>query len=176
MERKNLVIMALCVCIGIMAVAYAAFTTTLNVNGTINASGTFAVTFTAPGANACVATTTVGSDTPSGTVTATAGTTTATLTAQLYTPGDVVTCTIPVKNTGTLQAKYVSNTVSNSLSATSTPIAVSVTSSTAAGTAIAANGTSSLVVTIKYNHTGTSQPTTTTKAFTVTANYSQYTK
>lgn len=172
MERKNLVIVALCVAIGVMAVAYAAFTTTLNVNGTINAAGTFAVTFTAPGSSACVATTTVGADTPTGTVTASAGTTTATLTTQLYTPGDVVTCTIPVKNTGNLKAKYVSSTISNSLTGTTTPIAVTVSSSTSTS-AIAANGTSNIVVVIKYNWSGNEQPTTTSKTFTINSTYTQ---
>lgn len=176
MEKKNLVMVALCVAIGIMAVAYAAFTTTLNVNGTVNASGTFAVTFTAPGANACVATTKVGADTPSATVTTTAGSTTATIAAKLYTPGDVVTCTIPIKNTGTLQAQYEKYSITNSLTASSTPIAVSVTATPAAGVAIAANATGSINVTIKYNYTGTDQPTVTSKAFTITANYKQYTK
>lgn len=170
MERKNVIMVALCVMIAVMAIAYAAFTTTFNVNGTINASGTFAVTFQTGGS--CTATTKVGADTPSGTVTATAGATTATITANLYTPGDVVTCTIPVKNTGNLRAKYVSSTVSNSLTASSTPIAVTVASSTGTN-AIAANGASNITVTVKYNYTGTTQPTTTSKTFTITSNYTQ---
>lgn len=169
MEKKNLVIVVLCVAIGVMAIAYAAFTTTLNVNGTISASGTFAVTFTAPGTGACTGTA-AGTDTPTGTVTATAGATTATLSVSLYTPGDTVTCKIPVKNTGNLKAKYVSSTISNSLTATSTPIAVSVTNYTAK---LAANGTGTVDVLIKYNWTGTSQPTTTSKTFTVTTQYTQ---
>lgn len=172
MRRKNYIMVILCVAIAIMAIVYAAFTTTLNVNGTINASGTFAVTFQS--GYSCTATTKAGTDTPKGTITTTAGTTTATLSVSLYTPGDVVTCTIPVKNTGNLQAKYVSSTISNNLTASTTPIAVSVSSSTGTNT-IEANGTSNIVVTVKYNWSLDNQPDTSdlSKAFIITSNYAQ---
>lgn len=170
MKKKNGVMLGLCIAVAIVAIAYAAFNATLNVNGTINATGTFSVVFSGNGS--CTATTKVGDDTPTGTVTATANTTTATLSASLYTPGDVVTCTIPVKNNGNLRAKYVSSTVSNSLTGTSSPIAVTVSSSTGTN-AIAASGTSNITVVIKYNWTGTTQPTTTNQTFTITANYNQ---
>jgi len=178
MEKKNLVIVALCVAIGVMAIAYAAFTTTLNVNGTVNAAGTFAVTFQD---GAICTGTKVGTDMPIGGVSTTPGTTVATLTAQLYTPGDILTCTIPVKNTGNLRAKYVSSNVyqmsgttvtSTKITSSSTPIAVSVSSSTGTN-AIAANGTSSIVVTITYNWTGNSQPTTEELKFQVQSGYTQ---
>lgn len=169
MEKKNLVMVALCVAIGVMAIAYAAFATTLNVNGTINAAGTFAVTFTAPGTGACTGTA-AGADIPTGTVTATAGATTATISVSLYTPGDTVTCKIPVKNTGNLKAKYVSSSISNSLTATSSPIAVSVTNYTAN---LAASATGTVDVLVRYNWSGSDQPTTTSKTFTVTTQYTQ---
>lgn len=172
MRRKNYIIVVLCVAIAIMAIVYAAFTTTLNVNGTISTSGTFAVTFQS--GYSCTATTKAGTDTPKGTLTTTAGTTTATLSVSLYTPGDVVTCTIPVKNTGNLQAKYVSSTVSNNLTSSSKPISVNVVSSTG-NNSITANGTSSIVVTVKYNWTEDYQPDTSdlSKAFVITSNYAQ---
>jgi len=166
MEKKNLVIVALCVAIGVMAIAYAAFTTTLNVNGTVNASGTFAVSITD---GSCVGTA-IGTDTPTGTVEPVSGATAAIISANLYTPGDYVTCHINVKNIGNLKAKYVSSNISNSLSATSSPIAVSVSNYTAK---LAASGEGTVDVLIKYNYTGTSQPTTTSKTFTVTTQYTQ---
>lgn len=168
MERRNFVVVALCVAIGIMAVAYAAFATTLNVNGTINASGTFAVTFT--GSGTCRATNTVGTDTPTGTWSAANGSTTATLNVDLYTPGDVVYCEIPVKNTGTLAAVYVDSTISNNLDNESTPIAVEVNGRLGA---IAANTESFVAVTITYNWSGNSQPPTTNKTFSITSNFTQ---
>ena len=167
MGKKNFVIVALCVAVGIMAVAYAAFTTTLTVNGTVNATGTFAVTFNGNGT--CTGTK-VGADTPTGTATATAGSTTATLSVSLYTPNDTVTCSIPVKNTGNLKAKYVSSTISNGLTSSSTPIAVSVSNYTSK---LAANGTGTVDVLVKYNWTGTSQPSTTSASFTITTQYTQ---
>ena len=172
MKRKNGVMLGLCIAIAIVAIAYAAFNATLNVNGTINATGNFSVVFSSNGS--CQATTTAGTDIPTATVVASTNSTTATLNAQLYTPGDVVTCTIPVTNNGNLKAKYVSSSVSNNLTDVSTPIAVTVSSTTGTDV-IDASGTSSSTVVDKYNWEGTSQPpeSDTTKTFTIASNYTQ---
>ena len=171
MEKKNLVMVCLCAAIAIMAVAYAAFSTTLTVEGTINATGNFAVEYVENGT--CTATNKAGQDTPTGTITKNAATATgATLAVSLYTPGDVVTCTIQVKNAGNLAAKLNGgHVVSNQLTGTSTPIAVTATST---ATQLAANATDTITVTVKYNWAEETQPTSGTSAeFTVTSNYVQ---
>ena len=169
MEKKNLVMVCLCAAIAIMAVAYAAFSTTLTVNGTVNATGNFAVEYVETGT--CTATTKAGQDTPTGTITKETATG-AKLAVKLYTPGDVVTCTIQVKNTGNLAAKLNgAHAVSNQLTGTSTPIAVTATST---ATQLAANATDTITVTVKYNWAAQTQPTSGTSAeFTVTSNYTQ---
>ncbi len=177
MKNKQVIMVSLLAFIGILAVAYAAFNTQLKVSGTINASGTFKVTFTnntTDGQPSCVGTK-VGADTPSGTVDVKDASSTATLTVKLYTPGDQVVCTLPVKNSGTLKAKFDSVSVSNSLTASSKPISVAAESQTAAAGVIAAGAKSNITVTVKYNYDGTSQPTEVdlSKTFTVIANYSQ---
>jgi len=167
MEKRNFVMIALCVAIGVMAIAYAAFSSTLTVDGTITASGEFAVTFTEDTVT-CTATEKKGADTPTATVTKT-GATTATFTAALYTPGDVVTCVVPTENTGNLKAKLTGVTVSNNLTSSSTPIAV-----TASATdKLAADATGNVTVVMTYNWQEDGQPTTTSATFTVTANYTQ---
>ena len=168
MEKKNLVMVCLCAAIAIMAVAYAAFSTTLTVDGTINATGNFAVEYVETGT--CTGTK-VGQQTPTGTITKNSATG-ATLVVSLFTPGDIVTCTIDVENTGSLKAKLVGgHAVSNGLTGSSTPISVTATSPK---TQLAADGTDTITVTVKYNWNETTQPTNGTKAeFTITSNYQQ---
>lgn len=169
MEKKNLVMVCLCAAIAIMAVAYAAFSTTLTVNGTINATGNFAVEYVETGN--CTATNKAGQDTPTGTIVKNSALG-ATLAVSLYTPGDVVTCTIDVKNEGNLAAKLNGgHIVSNQLTGTSTPIAVTATSPK---TQLAKDATDTITVTVKYNWTAQTQPTSGTSAnFTITSNYVQ---
>ena len=111
-DSKNLVIGMLCAVICIMAVAYAAFSTTLNINGTASIESSWGVrikdapscTFksatassatTAPacaeGVNMC-ATATKNSDTL------------ATVNMKFQQPGDTATCTVTYENYGTLDA------------------------------------------------------------------------
>ena len=168
MEKKNLVMVCLCAAIAIMAVAYAAFSTTLTVNGTINATGNFAVEYVETGT--CTGTK-VGQQEPTGTITKNS-VTGATLAVKLYTPGDVVVCTIDVKNTGNLKAKLVGgHVISNGLTGTTTPISVTATSHK---TQLAADATDTITVTVKYNWEEETQPTSGTSAsFTITSNYQQ---
>ena len=164
MEKKNLVMVCLCAAIAIMAVAYAAFSTTLTVDGTIEATGEFAVEYVETG-------TAVGQQTPTGTIVKDSATG-ATLAVKLYTPGDVVTCTIDVENTGNLAAKLVGgHVISNDLTGNTTPIAVTATSPK---TQLAAGATDTITVTVKYNWTAETQPTSGTSAnFKITSSYTQ---
>lgn len=171
MEKKNLVMITLCVAIGIMAIAYAAFSTTLTVDGTISAEGTFEVVFTEDTITCAPTVTKDANNAPSGTVTKTSdATTTATLNVSLQTPGDKVTCVIPLENTGNLNARLDGDvTISNSLNSSSTPIAVSAT----ATNKLAPEATGEITVVVEYNWASETQPTTTNATFTVTANYEQ---
>ena len=172
MNKKTIAMLSLCVGLAVMAVAYAAFGTTINVNGTVDAVGDFAVTFLTGGT--CTGTG-AGAETPSAKVVTTAGTTTATFNGSdfhLYTPGDEIVCTIPIKNTGDLKAKLGATpyTISSGLNASSTPIAISVTDVT---DELAANGTGEVKILFKYNWSGNEQPTVTTQDFSITVNYVQ---
>lgn len=170
MEKKNLVMVCLCAAIAIMAVAYAAFSTTLTVDGTINATGTFNVDYVTIGTGDCTVVKKAGQDTPSGTLTRT-GNLAGTIDVRLYTPGDEVQCTIKIKNGGTLSAKLDgTHTISNGLSGTSTPIAVTATSNE---TVLNANDEDTLTVNVKYSHTGKDQPTTTSASIKITSKYVQ---
>jgi len=97
----------------------------------------------------------------------------ATLAVTLITPGDEVTCTVKVVNEGTISAKLVGDhTISNSLTSTSEPIAVTATSTKTVLTPTDKEDT--LTVVVKYNWTKEDQPgTTSTGNFTITSNYQQ---
>ena len=171
MEKKNLVMITLCVAIGIMAIAYAAFSTTLTVDGTINATGDFAVIFTEDTVTCTPTITKDAANAPSGTVTKTTDATiTATLSVSLQTPGDEVTCVIPIKNDGNLKARLAAEpAISNNLNSSTQPISV-----TASATSqLAADATGNITVVVKYNWTDETQPATTSATFTVTADYEQ---
>ena len=172
MEKKNFVIVALCVAIGVMAIAYAAFTTTLNVNGTVQATGTFGVSITDGSCTGYAA----GADTPTGTVEPVTGATSATVTASLYTPGDSVSCVINVKNIGNLKAKMLSYSVvdssGNTIGEDTTPISVFVVDTSSVRN-LAANEENQMMFVIQYNWEGKEQPDKTSTEFTITLPYTQ---
>ena len=170
MEKKNLVMVCLCAAIAIMAVAYAAFSTTLTVDGTINATGNFAVEYVETGS--CTVSHKEGADTPKGTIVKNDATS-AKLNVELYTPLDEVTCTIKVKNTGNLSAKLTTaHVISNELTESTQPIAVTATSTKEV---LNANDEDTITVVVKYNWADEKQPDTSkTKAeFTITSSYAQ---
>ena len=182
-EKKNLVMIALCVAIGIMGIAYAAFSTTINVEGTVEAVGDFAVAFQETGAS-CVGT-------PAGTATPTpvavptidgrtirfAANTESATNFALYTPGDTITCTFPVKNTGDLAAKYTSYSVTDGLNETSTPIAIAIseegTDTLVREETLQAGDTQNVIVVFTYNWAEEEQPEITSKAFEINFNFVQ---
>lgn len=181
MEKKNLVMIMLCIAIVVMSIGYAAFSSTLNVSGTIQSSGNFSITYQS---GATCTGTKVGSDTPIGSVIVTPGTTTATLNVSLYTPGDVVTCTIPVKNTGNIMAKYDGEPiVSNGLTANSKPISVIASNPKEfdgvewiGPEGILVGDTHYITVVVKYNWDEETQPESNDliKTFTITSNFVQW--
>lgn len=154
MEKKNLVMVVLCVAIGIMAVAYAAFQTAITVSGTVQTTANFKVEFQDV-ANPCQGAA-VGLDAPTAKATITASKVTFDE-ISLYTPGDVITCNFPIKNTGNLQAKYSTHTFSNAqLNENSSPIALKVVDYPK--TLVAQADPQNVQIEIKYNWDKTTQP------------------
>lgn len=108
-DSKNLVIGLLCAVVCIMAVAYAAFATTLEINGTATISSNWNVAITDIN---CEAHPVEGGVVEPGhtdenptAVTMDFGTTTATFGMKFYQPGDWATCTVTITNGGSLDAK-----------------------------------------------------------------------
>lgn len=100
-DSKNLVIGLLCAVVCVMAVAYAAFSTTLNINGTATVTSTWDVRITAIDCDATAAANGVEARVNTESFT----NTTATFDVEFNQPGDTGVCTVTIKNNGTLNAK-----------------------------------------------------------------------
>lgn len=163
MKDKSLLIGMLCVVVIVMAVAFAAFSSNLSINGTTSIESTWNVAFDS-----------TNSSCNDGSNIIISGTT-ATLDVKLETPGDSVTCTLTVKNTGTLNAKLKSITATPSGSA---PITFTVAPTTADLETRAylakETGTETITVTATYDEDTEGQPETTTNNVLVKAEYAQY--
>ena len=107
-DNKNLLIGMLCAVLCVMAVAYAAFSTTLNINGTTTIDSTWDVHFETTGEdiNKCDVTPASGGEPGSvvGTVSEVKATS-ATVSMSFTQPGDKAVCKLKVVNKGTLDAK-----------------------------------------------------------------------
>lgn len=100
-KQKNILIVALLAVVFIMAVGYAAFAQQLTITGTSTITSKWDVHMesgTAQGKSNMGTTST-------GSVTVDEGGLTATISAELISPGDTVTFTIPIVNAGTIDAK-----------------------------------------------------------------------
>ena len=181
MQKNSVLMVGLCVGIAVMAIAYAAFSTTLNITATSTQIGSFSMQLIAESGSVTGTAGLTGGTAPTATCTNTSGATTGTMTANLYQPGDSVTCSFKVKNTGNLKAKAggnISCSVGNGMttsasSSASTPMWYSTTWKK---TALAANTTSDageVTITIKYSANITSQPSKTTGTVTCTLPYTQ---
>ena len=98
-DSKNIVIGLLCAVVCIMAVAYAAFSTTLNINGTATIASNWNVAITGI---ECEATAVEGGEAAAVTKSFTG--TTATFNFKFNQPGDTGQCRVTIANTGTLDA------------------------------------------------------------------------
>jgi len=163
MKDKGILTIMLCTVVVIMAVAYAAFSTTLTINGTASISSTWEVGFEQE-----------SSSCSDGSVVSVTGTL-ATLAVELESPGDSVTCTLTVKNTGTLDAKLESIVVTPSGNAP-----ITFTTSPAVGADLSTrpvlaktNGTETITVTATYNANVESQPESVQNTVLVKVNYVQ---
>ena len=98
-KEKNLLILGLLAIVVIMGVGYAAFSTQLNINGTASIDSRWDVHIKSITAGSPVGSAKdTGASVAEGNLTATFGT-------ELTAPGDSVTYTVVVENTGTLDAK-----------------------------------------------------------------------
>ncbi len=169
-NRKNVMIAMLLAVLVVMAVAYAAFSTALTINGTATISSSWDVKFdsTKTSGTGVIATTigkTGGTAPSGGTIAYSNGDTTATLGATLYQPGDTVVYTLTVKNSGSLAATLGTPTMTatsggscsgsgTSTVCTSTAGHVEFTIGSFSKTSLTANGgTATINVTAKFKNT-----------------------
>ena len=168
--NKKLTIVMLCVAAIIMSVAYAIFSSGININGTAEITSIWDVQFTTISCSS-----TGNSEYDSSNAVTTNGLT-ATVGFTLIAPGSSAFCDITVKNFGTLPAKYMSVSYSglSKEELAESPIIVTLTEPT--------NVTSSLInsndshvwrVTATYDDVTTPPTTGLTKSATITLNYQQ---
>ena len=179
-QNKNILIGGLLAIVLVMAVGYAAFATQLNINGTATITSTWNVSIYSITAG----TPTGGAlDVPYDATTAPSGThkvsdTVAQFSATLQSPGDSITYTVVIKNTGTIPAALDSIAWADSSVATGTsasPIEYSYEwASGEDGNVAANNDTATLYVTVTYKSIANQgDPTTKTKSAILTLNYVQ---
>ena len=163
-DKKNILIGALVFVIAMMAVGYAAFATTLNINGTATIAGEWDVEIT----GIKPAFTGTASDKTPATFTAT----TATFDASLMAPGDTATYTITVQNKGSIDAKLDTITLTPQADG-SDAIVYTVKSQPSANDVLKAGASTTVVIEAKYDETVTSVPSVKTKTFTGVLEYVQ---
>ena len=152
MKTKKIIIITMCTLICIMAVGYAAFATQLTINGTANIESTWKVEFT----NIAEGLKTSGATIKNP---PTAKGTTATFDVDLTSPGDTIIYRITVTNNGTL------NAIINDITASETgsDAIKFVIAGIKKGDKLASKATTTFSVSIIYDNSVTSQPTTTNK-------------
>ena len=156
-KNNNIIIGVLIAVIAVMGVAFAAFATTLNINGSASISSNWIITFV-PGT--CTATSKDSGNPSSGTVSVSG--TTATVVANMSSPGDVLACTVKAQNQGTLDADRTSWSLVGQVTDT-TAYTVSLSPTTNPGSVLAAKSGSTvdeetLTITITYKSTVTAKP------------------
>lgn len=179
-DSKNLIIGMLCAVVCVMAVAYAAFQTTLTINGTATISSTWNVAITAID---CTATAVEGGQAAAVTKSFTA--TTAQFDFTFNQPGDTGHCDVTISNTGSLDARVKSiDTVvkdgagtskSDSLDVTDADLIKYSLSGITVGDTLAATKTQTYKIDAAYDAdaTGSATEATKTKTVTVTIGYEQ---
>ena len=178
-DSKTLVIGMLCAVVCIMAVAYAAFSTTLNINGTASIESSWGVklvdgpscTFKAVNASsATTATACTGSEQAGdNTMCASAkkeSDSLATITMRFKSPGDTATCTVSINNYGTLNAKLTHKVNGQAYSATVADTDAIDFEVSGLDTALAAGATKTITIIGRYKDV-TSQPSSTSATLTL---------
>jgi len=165
-DRKNILIIMLCVAIAALSVAYAAFSTSLKINATGSISSKWGnIYITNCSCEVLPAGVTVEEPTATCTPVSNTSTTmvTGAITFNAKTPGDQAVCTFTVKNDGTLVATAPTFSVTNSSNFTIEGIS---------GTCLKAGGTGTFVAKVVYDENATDAPET-VETQTLTATYTQ---
>lgn len=163
-DQRNILIGVLLIAIVIMSVGYAAFATTLTINGTSKITGNWDVAIT--GIEKDEKTATADGGTPTYTAL------TATFAAEMNEPGDSVEYTITIKNSGSIDAKL--NEVVPTITGAAEALKYTI-DAPAANSVLASGETATVKVTATYNADSTDNVTseTNTKALTLTLDYRQ---
>ena len=180
-RRKSVFMFALCIGIAVMAIAYAAFSTSLSISATSSQSGTFSVKVLAESASVTGTAGLSGATAPTANCGSTSAATSVTMSASLNQPGDTVTCKYKTTNAGNLKAKANGNyscTPSNGMttsasSSGATPMYYTVSWAKSALAAGATSNSGEIQVTITYSASITSQPSKTSGSVTCTFPYTQ---
>jgi len=163
MKEKTMLILMLAISAAViaMAVVYAAFNSSLQITATVNTSGGIDVK-TSCSCSTGIPGLTGASTVPTATCTPTAlsNTTQATMTAKLYQPGDEITCTYTIQNDSAFSVKTEGPLTCGTLAS---PFTFEYDDSNIpTGTVIPVGGSKTFTLTMGYNSTITSQPSTTT--------------
>lgn len=164
MKSNNIIMGVLVAVIAVMGVAFAAFSTTLTINGSATIDSNWNITFTA---GTCTAVSKDAKAESNGTVSVSG--TTATVVANMMSPGDTLACTVIVNNEGSLAAVRDSWSITKAVT-NSDAYEVTATAPTAA-TLAAGTGTETLTINVTYKDV-TAKPTG-SATFTGTATYKQ---
>lgn len=152
-RNKNILIGALIAVVLIMGVGYAAFAQQLTITGNANVTSTWDVHIKSitPGKPVGTASNVSAEVTPGDT-------TKATFSTNLVSPGDSLTYTVTVENTGTIDAKVADDGVTFTWDESNPAIKYSY-SGIDAGTKVGASSEATFTVTVTYDAGITSQPT-----------------
>lgn len=178
-NSKNIMIVALLISVVALAIGYAAFATTLTINGnaTVNSNWQVEIISITPSYSAGASEATHTPAYPTFT------TTTASFDTVLTEPGDYATYTVVVKNKGSITAKFNGITPADFTTLNSTAPSVinySVTTKPAANATLAPNAEATFVFRVEYDPNTTNEQyaaltSPITKALTATIEYVQNT-
>ncbi len=164
-RHKNALIGALLAVVFVMAVGYAAFAQQLTINGTANINSNWDVHIKS-----------IVAGTPTGgaqNVSANAdGSSTASFTTNLTAPGDSITYTVTVENSGDLNAKL-ENYTTNFGENNATDAIVYTVNGLDKDSILPAGDETTFTVTVSYNNAVTTQPGGLSKTGTITLDYVQ---
>ena len=165
MKKKNIVLIVLVLLIVGVAVAYAAFSQKLTINGTAKIDSSWDVEITGITLD----------DTSVGATNETEPTftnTTATFNVKLAKPGDTAVYKVTVENKGKVDAKLNSVTDLTSVNETQ-PTEITYTIDASANDTLASGENKVYTVTVTWDASSTAVPTTTSKTATIELNYVQ---
>ena len=177
-DKRTYLIIGLCAIVVVMAVGFAAFSSQLQTNGTSEITSTWCVGFDTTKTSDYVATPGLsGASAPTASMSYSGNTcgsdnlqTGASMSASFKQPGDQVVYTFTIKNASSLNAKL--DSITENLTTSNSAIEY-ILSGAKANDILGPNDTTTLVVTVRYKSSVTSQPETTTWGLELKLNFSQ---